>query len=152
MARASIPASSSLAFTQLCMNDDVSRAEQCVMIGPLSVVMICSRSGLATPLSSEMTSGSAADSDEERPKSLQEGGVDVADVGVDGVFDGVHQSVGQPQRIALSQTLPRAELVVDGLAADARRAGHVGQRYRRPVAAEQQLPHRVEHRITQKGP
>jgi len=61
--RHSIPESSTLARTQLCMNDDVRRAEQCVMIGPLSVVMICSRSGLATPLSSEITSGSAADSE-----------------------------------------------------------------------------------------
>ena len=32
------------------------------MIGALSVVMICSRSGFATPVSNEMTSGSDADS------------------------------------------------------------------------------------------
>ena len=32
------------------------------MIGALSVVMSCSRSGLASPVSSEITSGSAADS------------------------------------------------------------------------------------------
>ena len=32
------------------------------MIGALSVVMICSRSGLAPPVSSEITSGSDADS------------------------------------------------------------------------------------------
>jgi hypothetical protein len=62
MARASTPASSSLARTQLCMNVDVSRCEHLVMIGALSVVMICRRSGLAAPVSREMTSGSDADS------------------------------------------------------------------------------------------
>ena len=45
------------------MNASVSRAEQCVMIGPLSVVMICKQIGLwPHPESSEITSGSAADS------------------------------------------------------------------------------------------
>ncbi len=44
------------------MNDRVNRAEQWVMIGALSVVMSCSRSGLVPPVSSEITSGSAADS------------------------------------------------------------------------------------------
>ena len=44
------------------MNASVSRCDARVMIGALSVVMICSRSGLATPRSSEMTSGSDADS------------------------------------------------------------------------------------------
>ena len=62
MARASTPASSSLARTQLCMNVSVSRAERAVMIGALSVVISCSRSGLVSPVSSEITSGSAADS------------------------------------------------------------------------------------------
>ncbi len=62
MARASTPASSSLVRTQLVMKVVVSRAEQWLMIGPLSVVMSCSRSGLVSPDSSEMTSGSEADS------------------------------------------------------------------------------------------
>ena len=62
MALASTPESSSLARTQLFLNVDVNRSEQRVMIGALSVVMICSRSGLAAPVSREMTSGSAADS------------------------------------------------------------------------------------------
>ena len=37
----------------------------------------------------------------ERTKSLQKGCVDVAHVGVDRVFDGVDQAIGQPQRVAL---------------------------------------------------
>src|SRR4029079_11045759 len=47
---------------------------------------------------------------------------------------------------------PRAEFVVDGLTADAGGAGHVRQRDRRPVAAEQQLPHAVQNRIAQPHP
>ena len=46
MALASTPASSSLARTQLCMNVVVSRCEHRVMIGALSVVMICKQVGL----------------------------------------------------------------------------------------------------------
>ena len=65
---------------------------------------------------------------EEVAEALQERRVDVADVADDRVLDLVDQPVGQSQRIALSQALPRAELVVDGLTADA------GGAWRRPTA------------------
>ena len=104
------------------MKRRVSRSEQRVMIGALSVVMSCSRSGLASPVSSEMTSGSAADSVKNVPEALEERRVDVADVAGDRVADGIDEPVGQPQRVALGQALARAELVVDGLTADARGA------------------------------
>ena len=39
--------------------------------------------------------------------------------------DGVDEPVGQPHRVALREALPGAELVVDGLPADARRARDV---------------------------
>ena len=80
------------------------------------------------PVSSEITSGSAADSVKKARNPSQERRVDVADVARDRVVDGVDQPVGQPQRVALRQALPRAEFVVDGLAADARGA------WRRPTA------------------
>ena len=44
------------------------------------------------------------------------------------LVDGVDQAVGQPQRIALGQSMPRSELVVDGLPADAGGLRHVRQR------------------------
>ena len=62
MALDSMPASSSLARTQLCMNDSVNRAEQRVMIGAESVVISCNRSGFVVPVSNEITRGSTADS------------------------------------------------------------------------------------------
>ena len=89
---------------------------------------------------------------EEVAESLQKGGVDVADVVVDRVVDLVDEPVGQPQRIPLGQALPGAELVVDGLAADAGGARHVRQRDRRPVAVEQQLTHAVEDGVAQQHP
>ena len=64
----------------------------------------------------------------------------------------VDQPVGQPQRVALRQALPRAELVVDRLPADAGGLGDVGQRDRRPVAGQQQVPHAVEDRVAQQDP
>ncbi|CNU22350.1 Uncharacterised protein [Mycobacterium tuberculosis] len=48
--------------TQVSVKAGASRADARVMIGALSVVISCSRSGLATPVNSEMTNGSAADS------------------------------------------------------------------------------------------
>ena len=66
--------------------------------------------------------------------------------------DGVDETVGQPHRVALRQTLPRAELVVDGLPADAGRARDVRQRDRRPVPGQQQVAHPVQNRIAQQHP
>ena len=152
MARASTPASSSLVRTQLVTKVVVSRAEQWLMIGPLSVVMSCSRSGLVSPDSSEMTSGSDGGLGEEVPEALEERGVDVADVPGDRVLDRIDKAVGQPHRVALGQALPGAELVVDGLSADARRARDVRQGDRRPVLGHQQVAHAVENRIAQQHP
>ena len=75
------------------------------MIGPLSVVMICSRSGFSPESNETITSGSAADS-AKNAETGQERAVDVAGMFVDGGVDAVDEPVGQPQRVPLGQALP----------------------------------------------
>src|SRR5581483_7749390 len=84
---------------------------------------------------------------EEIPEALQKRVVDLADVALDRVVDVVDEPISQAQRICLRQALSRSELVVDGLASEAAGARDVGQRDRRPVTRQQQIPHAVEDRV-----
>ncbi|SLC96165.1 Uncharacterised protein [Mycobacteroides abscessus subsp. massiliense] len=78
--------------------------------------------------------------------------MNVTDVGIDRVADGVHQTMRQPQCVPLGKALPRAELVVQRLTTDPCAARDVGHRDRRPVPLAQQIAQGVEDRFPKQRP
>src|SRR5829696_2619875 len=73
----------------------------------------------------------------------------VVEVLADGGVDVVEEALADVDDEGLGELVAAAELLVEGLAADAGRARHVGHRYLRPCPSFELVAHRPEERLAQ---